>query len=1812
MTTFPAAAGAWHVPNRFSTRTIVATLGALLAASITFAQAPPRAPSSAAAQAPRQATAVLSRTSVPAAGRQEAIVKVSAFGYYALTVASSQGTALQLVDRMAGAGPRSGRTAAEDGRLDLFLDRGEYKVVAFGHEKASGTATLEVHPFAELHALQPPLLVELKPVAESLQDFQQASYWLQVDEPRVIAIEAAGRDLADLRLWRDGLWLHEATPERQAIEPKKGHPMQACRLSPRLDPGLYLVTAYGGPPRPWSEDASEHPLHLRFGIPRLPQAGRQRLTIGPLGTDRFLAPGDTTYFRLELPEARPAQLQVGTADPDRPFRNTGSVAEISKNSLPPAAEVELGRIPDNDRIVTVHAEAGGPYILQQFEASHEYRFDRSGEYWVSTVHSGHAADSVDATVIVARWTRSGLDRAAFLDSVVEIDGTLGWTRRCNLLDLMTVFLKVGTTGRYEVLSRGVEANFRIEPFFTSRPANYATPKAKPAGSTWDLDAGFYVLSIFPDSKGILDIVVRPYGIFTSALEFLGKQADSEQTPLRTGAVFPRVTLDTDNWYVAYLNEQPGVRAGVVLRSLPLDLTEPLPVAQRPHEELKTSFNVTERGTLRALDEAGTLLEIAVDDGQPRQEPVVEPGEHTLRVSNPTTATVIYSLAFEPLRLQAGVPSPPIPPAALDALPSFPTLTAAAPIFLDIENSESATFLVRADAPALYRLESTGLLATEGNVRTRTALSLDRQESNGVGRNFLIQQYLREGDYQLTVQPQGASAGHLGVKLDQAPMVDGGLLAPSVPARISLPAGAGVAYRFTIPNRGEYHLRTLGLGHDFRCRLEDADGWPIEPPNIRADITRIFEPGSYRLVLLPEGVTTRRVTVLEKVPEPPRFAGHGPHLLPLDRQIEHVWEQAPGTPQTPDRWEFSLPATVPTHIELSREMSGRLELIGGAGTSKVADLAQGKGWSGEMTAGSYRLSVVCAHDNNLVGYRIAIRPLPLVAGLTREIAAPESVALVVAQAGLVELSSFGSDDVRAVLVSPSGRALAANDDRADDWNFHIATHLEAGPYTLRVTPVGTARATCAVTMRTPGEASELPLAVPGQREVATGRAAHVVPLVLPGRAGLLLASVRSTESVGCVLEAQSAAGWRALATRVGRDLRLEMPLAGPESADGSAPLRLRIWSVDQRGLPARLVVAALTPPAVSEAALASGIDLAPVVGSDPPVGAALVHMERPGMFLLSGVGVRATAQAARAAEPSAGEPVAAAGSSLWLVGDLAAGTRALVRGARVIARPGAGVALRLPPGESVMCDLGGDGPRTVVALVTSMSGQPGVRIVDRRQAAESIPGRVAMAIARHGAVAVALGIREAAVAVWQAEPEVEPLEARLHQFSFRERQVESAPFGNLSGTVAGQDCLVYRLPPGPKRLNLALGEGMVAVFATAEGIESVHWAGGRAVAESLDTTATRMVLARAGNAEGSFSINVLPPAPDVFALTVGTDHPFESAETTTGTLRLTVPPLDSPADHPYTVHIRGASEAVFLGADGRIRRGPDMTIGGTGGSLLLRHEPGHVLCWLDRPGGLAEALWGLVANLTATTVDPPVVLALHGKAMMARCKLGHPAMLHLRTATPLATRLVRPEGEPEIEVHPNGCSLDAYLPSGSAELGLRAVSGVELTGYAELTATGLIAVDEGLGPEVLLPAGETRGFRFTVTREGPVGVGVRADSDVVTAELLDGAGRPLGSGVVLMTKLAPGEYVLTLHTPAGSTPVKVRPAVVGIRHPDTGPPVEVVRRYLESATGKTDVPTLTPPGRRAAEDSKNPDEPPAEDGEEPSEDEEGSGPAGGVR
>jgi len=1407
----------------------------------------------------------LRRTEVPAAGRQETILSVERFGRYSVRAASRQGTAVRVIDRMAGELGAAGEAGRENGRIDLFLDRGDYQVVTESHVHGEGTAKLSVEPFRDAReargaggrpataapapaaAATPaaPELVERKLVTESLDDLRQLPYWLRLAERREVRLEAAGRNLADLRLWRDGSWLEDVAPSCGAIQPVTGQPLLRCEIAATLPAGLYLVTLYGGPPQPWSEDAAEHPLHLRWGYPLLADAGRRRYQVSPFGEDRFELPANVNYVRIELPQARPAWLTAGWRSPGQLLSELAgagaATAEVKKNSVPPVAAVrvperpaargeeESGRRSSGEATpapaargaepsiddetngqagsagdgasaesaesgesgegaaaaggdalsnagaaampagvpgeadagaaandagadetaqegapgsampeppaateaelpapagggdemagaaadetpagepqavkppaeeapaagdagsesaetgseagddtkgeaasgtaspghagprlwVSVRGVPGQPYVLQHFEQKDVYTFRTDGHYWISTVHSGDPRDSVDATAVLTSRPvdrREGSERERLEKAAaVPIDSQHAWGRRFNLLGRLELFLEVGEQGTYEVVAAG-GGRFRIEPFLTSRPADYKEPDFKRSGSRWELDPGLYVLTAEPLRRGgIVTLGVRPAGKFADLLRQAAAPG-AERDPVRASARFVELPLQSDRNYTLRLNRQPGVEAGVVLRSWPVDLGQPLPVTQRPGEVLALNFTAATAGTLRAEAEDGQLLEAMVDGGPWQTAVPVTAGGHLAQIrqpaptaGTPSGGTVSYSLWVEPAELAAAAPLPPLPAAALAALPRFPELRPGPPRFIDLARGAGATFLVKVDRPALYQLQTTGVLATRAALRTRTVTSLAAGSANGIGRNALVRQYLREGDFQATVTAEGRSQGHLGVELRTTQLIDGGELRLDAPARITVPAGQGVVYRFTIAEPAEYRLLAMGLGFVYTCRLEDAAGWPIAPPNIPADLSRQLAPGAYRLVLLPQPIGGRAVTLLSRRREAPHFAGHGPHPLPLDTTVAHLWREPEGVvsqqddqpaQRPPDVWRFDLPAAATTTITLDAEMQGtltRLDADLGAAAGEAAELGQvppGRALSLELSAGHYQLAVVCSRRNSLVRYRVRVATAELVDGQEPLLTAPVTLKVSVGGAGLVEISSYSAADVRARLYTAGGRLVADEDDRPDDWNFLISERLPAGRYRLEIEPVGRRSAKLRLSMRTAAEVEDRPLALPYRGDVELAGEVRLLPVVLPRQADLLLVAARSQENVGLGLEVREGEGWRLLGSSTGREPRLELPLLPPDrearaASAGAGSLktapaaryRVRLWSLERRGAPVRLAAAAVTAPRIREGQLAKGATLALVPGVEPPLAplaAAVIELRQPGLVRL---------------------------------------------------------------------------------------------------------------------------------------------------------------------------------------------------------------------------------------------------------------------------------------------------------------------------------------------------------------------------------------------------------------------------------------------------------------------------------------------------------------------------------------------------------------------------------------------------------------------
>ena len=119
-----------------------------------------------------------------------------------------------------------------------------------------------------------------------------------------------------------------------------------------------------------------------------------------------------------------------------------------------------------------------------------------------------------------------------------------------------------------------------------------------------------------------------------------------------------------------------------------------------------------------------------------------------------------------------------------------------------------------------------------------------------------------------------------------------------------------------------------------------------------------------------------------------------------------------------------------------------------------------------------------------------------------------------------------------------------------------------------------------------------------------------------------------------------------------------------------------------------------------------------------------------------------------------------------------------------------------------------------------------------------------------------------------------------------------------------------------------------------------------------------------------------------------------------------------------------------------------------------------------------------------------------------------------------------------------------------------------SGAVTVLATETANLNDGAGPEILLAPGSARLFTFELKQQAPVGIGVKASSDIVHSVLYNERGAVQARGVVQMPTLMPGRYYLAIEAPPDTLPVQVQPVIFGLAKPDTRPPYDILRRYVE--------------------------------------------------
>ncbi len=478
----------------------------------------------------------LDQASLPA-GQASTLLHVTSPGRFAITAHSGGGTALQLIDMLTGPGEVAGAAGAQDGRLDVLLDVGDYKLLAFAGPGATGSARIDVTPS---HPAAPPAALPLagRTASATLMDGETRAYWLLV--PPVtgpaagpnVRIEAAGRSLADLRLWRDGRDLSALVPDTRQIEPAPGHGLSDLLLAGQVEPGTYLVVAYGGRALGWSDGDAAQPFHLRSGVSPDLMEGWAGGAIGPFGSEAFTRPPSAALVELSLPTAAAASLEVG-----------GDSASITRTSRTPS--VALIATPATTGPVVVRGAAGQPYTLQTVD---ERPIGAPGAYWIGAATFGMGGDEIPPTLLLERRSAGFRPPEIVASTAPQLGPGQAWHGQFNLRGPSSLIFQTLNGVALTVRTSGLDM-------------------ANTLSATRSLPDDFYELALEPKpgAQGAADVQVGAAGAPPAPLPPRWPANPVVPLGIQTVALGQSFRLSA--------NHAPGTQVRLSYRSVPVNLVE---------------------------------------------------------------------------------------------------------------------------------------------------------------------------------------------------------------------------------------------------------------------------------------------------------------------------------------------------------------------------------------------------------------------------------------------------------------------------------------------------------------------------------------------------------------------------------------------------------------------------------------------------------------------------------------------------------------------------------------------------------------------------------------------------------------------------------------------------------------------------------------------------------------------------------------------------------------------------------------------------------------------------------------------------------------------------------------------------------------------------------------------------------------------------------------------------------------------------------------------------------------------------------------
>ena len=1690
----------------------------------------------------------LEQTEFDAHRRNETLLHISVPGRYSLQAQSDQGTEIEIVDRMAGPFAAAGSAGEQDGRLDLLLDKGIYKIRLWSHEEGVGILKLAVHPFVEIGSSDKLLSLDTHQIeSSSLEDLQQQSFWLHLKERRILRLEAIGRNLKDCRLWRDRVWLEDIKPSFSIYEPVNGQPMSYAEFYHDLNPGVYRLTFYGGAALAWADDSGAHPFSLRMGYRQLESSGRQIITLSPFGRDTYVAPAKTDFFQISRSDKKATTLSVKKWE-DKTSRHGGRTqASITKESRNPWAVVQTSENMGT-KWVTVQGNPGDRVVLTYFLDDCKFSID-SGDYWISSLHSAEGQDAIDVTGIISHPRQETPVESQVLP--VGLNAPLV-TGKFNLLGDTSLFLKLEDAGTYmieEDEASGARGRYRIEPFMVKRPRNYRSPPFQSPGKVLELTQGFYRLTIRPDeSKGILSFILR------QKTEAVG-DLQTSSPPRKQSLLLPKVNLPKHREpYTLQLNRRRNVATGIIIRSLPIDLSEPLPVVLNSGQSVPVSIRVQQRSTLVIHADKEVPFLLTAGERKLNADSILSPGLHKLNLENLGTETTFFTLKIIPVE----------PPSELTLIDlkdrleqpkPFPHLTEQKPLYVNFERKQKQHFTLTVEEPSLYRLETSGRLATQLTVRTALITQLFTVKQNGIGRNALVQQYLRPGVYQITVQTQGQSRGRVGIHLRRTSLRLEEGLTVGVVKKTHLQPDVALRYTLTIDEPGRYHLHTLGLGKDFPYRLEDEEEWPLSKPGRGEVVLQFSEPGVFHYYSLPSPVESTRITILTRMPEKQERVGKGPHPIPFNETVKMMWREEEGRP--PDIFTREITAPVDVTINLSGGMEGVIRLRGAESDGRA--ITGGSAWKGTLQPGQYDIAVQSAKENNLLPYTLRIGTSELIPGLRQPVELPTDLIVRLGEPGVVDLFSFSPTDVKASLWDETGtRLLAQNDDMPNDWNFRISQRLDAGHYLLKLVPVGQRHDIVHVYMEF-REQHALPERnfPPFTLEEDLEGKVLTVPFKVDRTGSLVGVTVNASQ-----FPTENGVGELGVALLKGTYTLYEGTVNDTEAStfyiplQAETPYQILLWGLGDFIGEVMLDVAPLEVKPVSVQPEQTELLWPPYA---EPIALELTDADQSSYSAhkSTGASLQFSSTLEQPFETVMEAPAVMNDGRGWLILSPYEKTQHLILEPFALAT---GTVKTIELGQLPFAfDLENENDRPLLLEVNSIGGQIGAMTYISKSQFGSKFHWGGMGITPSKTVAVVPSKGQYRAKIWQTRKTVETEKVHLTTHPLRiEERIQFGQVLSYEGPIKPDSAKTFVLDKSRQTYELLLTGGLVAFVWDGEHTRALV-AAHRNTQESITVTGGELFIANRGNETGLFRIERKRETAET-AQDFDPKKGFEGVFTEAGTVSLLIEEIK---DRKALFVAGDAVKSRLLGNDGIIREGERFQAQGI---LELSYGPGYVKVWEANPQEKDLAFMGKKPRRVKGLADE--VVKLENRSQRWMFDLKHPAYIIVDAEGPGVTALLVDQKVLATSVGSSnkGRQLRYFLPRGDYQLWTRPLEGTTQAGNIHLLKVFPKPLDTASDSPRLIRPSEIQVFKFNVTVKGKVGIGIRTESDQLDAKLFDSQFKRLASSPVMIQELELGEYLLMVETvPQVSVPIQYTPVVLGHTGGRQAIPEEVIGKYATQTT-----------------------------------------------